>query len=516
MIKNNVLYGLKKRLFLHWACLFILLSGMVAWLRAQTDTPSESTMVIKSVKLLGLTDVEERFIRKKMAVQTLQKITYKVLQEDLERILNQFVAQGFLLTRVYIEDAFVDAQEQTGWHLVIRVEKGPPVKFSGLVFTNPTRIKSEYVRAVLGLKSTQWMTQFDPESARNRLQEMGVFEQVTSVEVKIDPNLDAQVVVKAQDRPPGAFDLALGYLPKSQTQKAGVVGNGTLLLRSLMGRGEELQVQINRMPGQSNQAEIAARWPFVMGLPIRFRGKWAGQQRDSTFNQSGFELETGYVQANRLEFFASVDRHSIRPGVKGNKDGLARSDAWFVGIGVGYELADSRLNPRRGAQVVSVLQQGKKEVQRPDGVRESINQQRFSVVLRAFIPTFKRQVWVLGSDFRALLSPFWDDADLFRFGGATSIRGYNEEQFKGNAGGRCFTEYRYQLDAASYAFVFLDGGLVQTPKSVENTANRLVRMGYGVGLQYSTPLGLMQVSYAANPEEGPANGRLHIGLKLGL
>ncbi|MBL7977371.1 MAG: BamA/TamA family outer membrane protein [Bacteroidetes Order II. Incertae sedis bacterium] len=473
-------------------------------------------MVIKSVKFLGLTDIEERFIREQMAVRALQKITYKALQEDLERILNQFIGQGFLLTRVYIEDALVDSQEQAGWHLVIRVEKGPPVKFSGLVLTNPTRIKSEYIRAVLGLKSTQWMTQFDPETARTRLQEMGVFEQVASVEVKIDPNLDAQVVVKAQDRPPGSFDLALGYLPKSQAQKAGVVGNGTLLLRSVMGRGEELQAQINRMPGQSNQAEIAARWPFVMGLPIRFRGKWTGQQRDSTFNQSGFELETGYVQANRLEFFASVDRRSIRPGVKGNKDGLARSDAWFVGIGVGYEMADSRVNPRKGAQVVSVLQQGKKDVQRLDGARESVNQQRLSVVLRIFVPTFRRQVWVLGGDFRALFSPFWDDADLFRFGGATSLRGYNEEQFKGNAGGRCFTEYRYQLDAASYAFVFFDGGMLQTPKSVGNTANRLVRMGYGVGLQYSTPLGLMQVSYAANPEEGPANGRLHIGLKLGL
>jgi len=485
------------------------------FLFAQTAPTPKTDFILKSLRMTGVDESEKRMILEKIGFYQPTTKNRETLEADLEQILDLLVNRGFLLARISVDEAFSDTSDANAWHLVFKVEKGPPVKFAGLTLPSSTRMKPDYIRSILGLKPVQWMVRFDPEAARNRLVEAGIFEEVSAVQVQIDHNLDAKVVVVAKDRPPGTFDLALGYLPKSATQRAGVVGNGTLLLRSLLGRGEEVQALLSRMPGQSNQFEAAIKWPYVMGLPLRFRGKWAGQQRDSTFNQNGFEVEAGYVQANRLEIFTTVEFRTVKPGVKGSKEGLAQAKTWFAGIGVGYEQTDSRLNPRKGLQVVSVLQQGKKTTQRPDGAQESISQQRFSALIRAFIPTLKRQVWVLGSDYRALFSKILDEADLFRFGGATSIRGYNEEQFKGFAGGRVFSEYRYQLDASSYAFLFGDFGLIQQLNTSQNTS-RLIRLGYGLGLQYNTPLGLIQVSYAANPEEGPTNGRLHIGLKMGL
>lgn len=515
MNKNNALWRRKKGFGCNHEGLFFCFLMFPFVLSAQNTLTPQTDFILKSVRIVGMDVSEERLILEKMGFYKPTTKNREALEADLEHILDFLVDRGFLLARITVDEAFSDSSEANAWHLVFKVEKGPPVKFAGLTLPATTRMKPDYIRSILGLKPVQWMVRFDPETARNRLVEAGIFEEVNAVQVQIDHNLDAKVVVAAKDRPPGTFDLALGYLPKSATQRAGVVGNGTLLLRSLLGRGEEVQAQLSRMPGQSNQFETAVRWPYVMGLPVRFRGKWAGQQRDSTFNQNGFEVETGYVQANRLEIFTSVDFRALKPGVKGSREGLARAKTWFAGIGMGYEQTDSRLNPRKGLQVMSVLQQGKKTTQRPDGASESIIQQRLSALLRVFVPTLKRQVWVIGSDYRALISKVLDDADLFRFGGATSIRGYSEEQFKGFAGGRVFSEYRYQLDASSYAFLFGDLGLIQQPNTAQS-ASRLIRFGYGLGLQYNTPLGLMQVSYAANPEEGPTNGRLHIGLKMGL
>src|SRR5690606_26046770 len=133
-----------------------------------------------------------------------------------------------------------------------------------------------------------------------------------------------------------------------------------------------------------------------------------------------------------------------------------------------------------------------------------------------FVPTLRRQVLVLGGDAALLLGDVYDDSDLFRFGGATSLRGYDEEQFRGNVVGRALVEYRYQIDRTSFAFLFADVGYIRRPETPGVSGDESVRPGYGLGLQYRTPLGLVNVSYALNPDDGPTRGKVHLGLSFGL
>ena len=40
--------------------------------------------------------------------------------------------------------------------------------------------------------------------------------------------------------------------------------------------------------------------------------------------------------------------------------------------------------------------------------------------------------------------------------------------------------------------------------------------GFGLGTQFSTAVGLVNASYALNPDDGPASGKIHVGLSFGL
>ena len=102
----------------------------------------------------------------------------------------------------------------------------------------------------------------------------------------------------------------------------------------------------------------------------------------------------------------------------------------------------------------------------------SISQQRRVAEARLFIPTLRRLVLVLGGDAALLLGEVYDDSDLFRYGGATSLRGYDEERFRGNIVGRGIIEYRYQIDRTSYAFLFTDLGYVERPVTAGIPADR--------------------------------------------
>ena len=67
---------------------------------------------------------------------------------------------------------------------------------------------------------------------------------------------------------------------------------------------------------------------------------------------------------------------------------------------------------------------------------------------------------VLGGETYLLRSDEMDESDLFRFGGATTLRGYDEERFRVPFATRLLAEYRYLVDSTSYGGVFFDLGFV--------------------------------------------------------
>ncbi len=135
---------------------------------------------------------------------------------------------------------------------------------------------------------------------------------------------------------------------------------------------------------------------------------------------------------------------------------------------------------------------------------------------RLFIPAFSRHTVMVGIDALVLLSDGVDESDLFRVGGANSLRGYDEDEFRTDTFIRALLEYRVLMDQSSYVFLFIELGYLETPRFIENKAARLWRPGFGMGMQFQTAVGIVNTSYALNDRDGPTNGRIHVGLSFGL
>ena len=105
-------------------------------------------------------------------------------------------------------------------------------------------------------------------------------------------------------------------------------------------------------------------------------------------------------------------------------------------------------------------------------------------------------------------------SDLFRLGGANTLRGYREGQFLGSRVAWSNLEYRLLAGQRSYAFGFTDVGYVLTPDRPEVGLRKeeLNRIGYGIGLRVDTPLGLIGVSLAFGQGDTFSTAKLHIRL----
>ena len=507
---------------------------------ARVDTLAEAAMVtfygtqgpavvIGEVVVRGATAFAEPDLLRLMDTRPGRPLDPDRLEADLQALVARYEVSGYPLASVQVAELGPLPGEADQLRLVLDVDEGRTFTLARVEAVGAERTRAGFLARVAGLKPGLPLRAYDPAGIRQRVEATGLFRRVDAPQLLIQADTTAILRIPVVEEAPGAFDLVLGYLPSPAVGSGGggLVGNGHLVLRNLFGGGRLLALKLNRLPGRVSSVEVRAADPFLASLPLRAELRFDGVQQDTTFGKQLYGLEVGYQFARGVDVFGTLSRELTKPGqgglrLVGAEQQIARSGVLFYGLGLRYRSLDRLYNPRRGIVAETNLERGLKErmtrrVVDGEVVPETVfmQQERLRVHLRGYLPVLMRQTAVLGGEAAVLLSNAYDASDLFRFGGATSLRGYNEEQFLGRAVGRLFAEYRYALDRASFAFVFTDLGYVERPAIEGGPATTDVLPGYGVGAQVGTDLGLITFTLASNPDD-PTGVRAHLGLSIGL
>jgi outer membrane protein assembly factor BamA len=411
--------------------------------------------------------------------------------------------------------------------VTVRIDEGAPGRLAGVELVGGRSRARAFAGRVTGVEPGAEVGDVDAERVRQSLDATGLYATVGTPTLARDADGRLVLQVPVREAPPGAFDLVLGFLPPAEGAAGQLVGSGRLNLRNLFGGGRALDVELVRNPGLASSFRLAARDPFVLGLPIGAGVVFEGVSRDSTFSRQSLGAEVSYPVGGGLSVVGLVRRESVRPGVFGAREvggrpRVARQDALYAGLGLVLRRVDRVANPRRGLALAVSVEQGRPRRAALDAapaldVRPTYR--RLEAEARGYLPTLGRQAAVLGLDAHVLSATtgaVLDEGELYRFGGAQSLRGYTEEAVLGRAVGRVLAEYRLLLDAESFAATFVDLGFVDRPDLPGLAAERRLLPGYGVGARVRTGVGLVQVSYALNPDLPLGRGRVHIGLGVGL
>jgi outer membrane protein assembly factor BamA len=487
-------------------------------------------VTVGDLQITGASVVPPAELRRLMNTDVGAPLDARRLEADLQALLDRYEEAGHPLAQIRVEETRIDTATAR-LALTLAVDEGPRLWLRRVEVPPDARTSPGLVARLAGLDVGAPLTGYDPERIRSALRAHPFFRSVGAPELSVGADGGAVLRVPVEETAPGAFDLVLGYLPPSGPARGGqLVGSGHLLLEHLFGGGRRVDLSLDRRPGQASIVDLSVSDPYFAGWPVRVTGTFRGEQRDSTYGERRYGLRVGYHVRRRLELAGRLSREVVTPGQAGARlrDGrqrIPRARTLFYGVGVRYATVDRRENPRRGVRIDVRVDQGRKtRALRRVGASgdttrstQTLRQERLRGTVRAFLPLFDRQVVALGGDGAVLRSRAYDRSDLFRFGGATSLRGYDEDQFLGNVALRGLLEYRVQLDRRSYVYAFGDLGYVERPALRGAPATEAWRPGYGVGLQVDTAIGLVRTTYALNPDVAtPADGRLHFGLSVGL
>ena len=457
----------------------------------------------------------------------------RLLDADLSLALDRYAALGFVGTRLTPRVRLRTGDGTVAADVTVEVDEGVAGVLAGVELAGARRPARQFASRVAGVAPGDPLADVDPEAVRRDLESTGLYASVGPPERVLDADGRGVLRVPVVEAAPGAFDAVLGYLPASGGQRGQVVGSGRVELRNLFGGGRTARVALDRTPGLGSSVQVAASDPFVFGLPLRLGGAFDGLSRDSTFSRQTVRLDAGTRVAGGLEVTATASRESVMPGTFGadtTGSGVARvrrSSAVFAGAGVRYRRLDAPFAPRRGLAVEATVESGVRRRAAPSDTVAAVSerQQRLVATGRLYAPTFRRQSVVFGLDARVLVggqaaggdaAAAYDEGELFRIGGASTLRGYDEDALIGNAVGRLFVEPRLHIDAESFAFAFFDLGYTVRPDLPGRAGSRRTRPGYGAGAQLRTGLGLVTLTYALNPDLAPGRGRVHVGLGFGL
>jgi outer membrane protein assembly factor BamA len=485
---------------------------------------------VAEVRIVGASAFPEAEWHALMRTRAGRRFDEREVERDIQAILQAYIVRGYLLATVALTElAVVDREGEPGLWVGLSVDEGEPIRLATFELAGASRTQPAFVERLLGVRTGALLAR-DLDEVQLRLEETALFTRVERPVLFRTETGEVGMRVVVEEAPPGAFDLVLGYQPSSGgATSAGVVGSGHLALRNLFGTGRSLGLRLHRLPGQISRLEASYRDPFLAGLPVQIELAFDGLQQDSTYAQQVYDGAIGYRLAAGFDVLLTLRREATRPGLAGvalmdGRQRVARASALFAGGIVRYRRLDRVDAPRRGIVLEAGFERGTKERTTrsvsPDGdtlaTRLFGRLERLRLEGRAYLPTSRRLVAVIGDEATAVIGESLDESDLIRFGGATSLRGYDEDRFRGQFVNRGFVEYRYLIERASYAFLFFDLGYVDQPAAPSQPRSRALFTGYGFGLQFETGVGVINTSFALAGGDAPGEARVHVGLSFGL
>ena len=452
-------------------------------------------------------------------------LSSEYIESMLREILTALTEEGYLAARASLMSI---QPEDQGYAVRIDVGRGPLTRITDIRLDGDIRTKPGFVRQLTGLTRGHPASGVDLDDIRSSILRGGFHRHVGRPGFELTSDSTAHILVPVSPRSPGSFDMVMGFLPAKDGSSSQLIGNGHIELLNAFGFGRVFGARISRLPGQASSVRLNAEDPMFLGLPVRLAGSFDGYQEDSTYSKISLGMGASLRIEKGSEIGVRYSRESTRPGQSGSNllsglQSVASSSVNFWGVEIRFQKVDNPAQPRRGMTFESLLQRGIRTSSRRivvvgDTLRIASNdvQERLTMKTRVYQPIKGRLSIVAGVDLGIIRSDDLDESELFLIGGASSLRGYDENRFRGKTVARSLLEARAFIDEVSYGFVFLDLGFVDRPTSEGEANLEEWYPGFGFGFVMDTSLGPVSISYAMNSEDPLSQGRVHIGMSFGL
>ena len=471
--------------------------------------------VYKTLVVEGNTKVSTDKIKDIIDLPKDKIINLRDVNEKVRKVEAEYSKEGYILARV------TDVRVLPSGELFVQVNEGIVEDFK---IKGNTKTKDYVITREMKLKKGQPFNSKDARRSMQRIYNLGYFEDVN---IKLNPGkapnaVDVEITVVEMNT--GTFGIGAGY-----SDADGFLGMISVGDKNFRGTGDKVNVRWEFGGDEDNNKnyEFSYTRPWLddketsAGLSIydmtneyadydhdgdeiaRYDKQRRGQEL--TFSRrTNNEYVVNYLTLkNREDIYKGVaDGYENAPQYFEEGDTVARQKENFgttrsIGFTRAFDSRDNVNDPHEGKRNSYSIEWA--------GMGGDFDFTKYSADWRYYYRMGASEDVLavqLGVGYADGTMPL---SQRFAVGGSDSLRGYKDDQFKGNSMLRGTLEYRVPLMKKVQGVLFTDTGYAWDKNTEDNFDLGLMKYSYGVGLRVNSPLGPLRLDYGI----GEDGGRFH-------
>lgn len=479
----------------------------------------EGNTVIKKDKAKGLFDLEEGKV-----------VNLKQVNKCVQKLEEEYRSNGYILARV------TDVHMEQDGTLKVTVNEG---LVEGFKVKGNVKTKDYVITREMRLKVGEPFNAKDARRSMQRIYNLGYFEDVN---VKLNPGREpnsVEVEISVVEMNTGTFGIGAGY-----SSADGFVGMISLGDKNFRGTGDKINITWEFGGEDNKNYDFTYTRPWLDSKETaatlnlyditneyadynidadeiaRYDKKRVGQELTLS-RKTDSEFVTYYVTLkNRKDSYEGMadgyenDRDQYYEDVfhpENGSEGSSYYEDWMpstaaerraenfgttrsLTIGTVFDSRDNVYDPHEGKRMSYSVEWG-------GAFGGDFDFVKLSTDYRYYYRAGGENVWALN------LGAGYANGDMplsqrFAMGGSDTLRGYEDDQFRGNSMLKATLEYRFPIVKRVQGVLFTDNGYAWDKRHEDEFDLGLIKNSYGVGLRINSPLGPVKLDYGYGEDGG--------------
>ncbi|HZH69502.1 MAG TPA: POTRA domain-containing protein [Flavobacteriaceae bacterium] len=443
------------------------------------------------------------------------EITTTYIETEFENIayvlsyLNKLLTQvGNTFATVQLKNISAQKDSENILLADVHIDKGELRRITKINIEGYENFPSSFLKHTIDLKPGQL---FDEEKLLEKsllLENLGFVKNIKPPEILFTED-ETEVFLYLEKNNNNIFDGIIGFATDEESGNIEFNGYLNLVLSNNLNYGEKLIVNYKNDGNNQEQFFIRTELPFLFQSPFGLEAELSIFNRDTTFTSVEQSLLVNYQLNTKTKLFSGYK--SFRSENLNNEAAVVNLfedlTSRFGVIGFSYQQPQNNSLFPYKTIINNTNEFGKRDI-------KGLNTNQIRTRLRGehlFNLNFQNSIFIGGS-MAALFSENYFINELFRFGGITSIRGFDENSIDASIYSVLNTEYRYLLSSDSYIHSILDFAYFEN--SALHIQGNLYSFGFGLGLQ--TKAGIFKLNIANGKQDSQSfrfsNTKIHLSL----
>lgn len=427
-------------------------------------------------------------------------VNFEFIDDKIDEVLYDYSCKGYPFSQINY-DSFLISGNTINAKIIIK--KNNFIQFDSIYFDPNVNLRGSFLENYLQFNKNDVYNVKIIEGVSDKLSVLPFIQVVMPSEIEFHSQT-ADLFLYLKNQRANSFSGIIGF--SNANQKFSVVGQADIKIYNIFKNADNINLKWEKTKSLSQNLDLDFSFPYIFSTKLGISNILNIVKFDtsyvSVYNHSA--LSYFFSGFNNVALFADFQTSIVFDTLSDFKNFTSK----VAGLSLNIHKINDFFVPSKGFVFQFSAGAGTK-----NAVDSSSQQMTISQNIEFFVPVLDNFVLMYKNYTNILLGRYLFENELFKFGGANLMRGFDEKSLRASFLNLNTFEIKYLLLNKSSVFIFSDYSIMQHKSTTKNYWKHPV--GVGGGFSLSTKTGVLTITYALGKTENQNfifnNSKLHFG-----